>query len=206
MPHINHIHPTAIIDPKAIIGNNNYIGPYCYIGPTVELGDGNRLEMSVSLGMSAQHRTHKTIGPVKIGNKNVFREFVTVHCPIEKETTVGNNGYFMACSHIAHDCFIEDDVTMANAALLGGHTIVMCGANLGLGVTAHQRSVIGSYTMIGQGAVLTRSTQVLPGCVYVGNPAKLLKENKVGITRAKISRDHLDMEVRRWEKLRAKNL
>jgi acyl-[acyl carrier protein]--UDP-N-acetylglucosamine O-acyltransferase len=48
---------------------------------------------------------------------------------------------------------------------------------MGLGSICHQFSKIGSYAMIGMGAIITK--KVKPQCfgVYVGNPAKYIKEN-----------------------------
>ena len=197
----NIIHPTAIIDSTVKIGGNNTIGPYCVIGPNVEIGDCNHIVSHVSIGAPAQHReTFRDTSTVVIGCDNVIREFVTIHASTTGHTRVGSGCYLMACSHVSHDTVLEDGVTLANNVLLGGKSYVMKGANLGLGAVVHQRSCIGSWSMLGMGCVITKSMGVLPGYIYVGNPSRQLKKNTVGLERAGVvdTRD----EVQRWTQLR----
>lgn len=198
---MNDIHPTAIIDPAAQIGFDNKIGPYCVIGPNVSIGHGNTFTSHVSIGQTAQHRTHGHLGAVRIGNNNTFREFVTVNAGTVRETEVGNNCYIMACAHIPHDAIIEDDVTMANCALLAGHTHVMRGATLSLGCIVHQYQVIGSYSILGMAAVVTKDCKILPGGKYVGSPARFMGKNTVGMQRAGIDEESLDAEKKRFYSL-----
>src|SRR5262249_6340087 len=49
---------------------------------------------------------------LEIGDENTFREFVTAHrsTTSEGKTRVGNNGNFLAYSHIGHDCTVGDHV------------------------------------------------------------------------------------------------
>src|SRR5438046_2457943 len=96
------IHPTAVIDPKANIGAGVVIGPYCIVGPTVTIGAdtvlennttiqgrttigrGNRLGPFAVLGLTAQHLHDSGQGcRLEIGDRNVIREFVTIHLGTE---------------------------------------------------------------------------------------------------------------------------
>lgn len=181
---MNEIHPTAIIDPQTIMGSGNKIGPYCVIAAGVNLGSNNVLTSHVSIGQPAQHRSAKLQNLVTIGNGNTFREFSTVHAGTVRRTVVGDNCYIMSCAHVAHDCVLESDVTLANCALLAGHCYIMKGATLSLGCQVHQYQVIGSYTMIGMGAVVTKSVLAVPGYKYAGNPAEGIGVNTVAIERA----------------------
>ena len=77
------------------------------------------------LGGPPQNTKHKG-GPTTlvIGRNCTIREGVTMNRGTDSsrgETTVGDNGNFLAYSHIAHDCIVGDNVTMANVATLGGH-------------------------------------------------------------------------------------
>ncbi len=198
---MNDIHPTAIIDPAAQIGFDNKIGPYCVIGPNVSIGHGNTFTSHVSIGQTAQHRTHGHLGAVRIGNNNTFREFVTVNAGTVRETEVGNNCYIMACAHIPHDAIIEDGVTMANCALLAGHTHVMRGATLSLGCIVHQYQVIGSYSILGMGTIVAKYSEIVPGRKFAGSPAKDIGENSVGLQRAEIDPLALAIEVNRYYSL-----
>ena len=168
---MNDIHPTAIV--KGEIGEGNTIGPFCYISENVKLGNNNKLISHVCLGTPGQWRGHDCNGPVIVGNDNEFHEFCQVQGSSKgNKTLVGDRGYFMGCAHIAHDCVIEDDVTMCNNATLGGHVRVMKGATLGFGATVHQKQIIGSYSMLGMGSIVPKGAEIRPGEKYAGNPVE----------------------------------
>jgi len=191
---MNYIHPTSILGDNVIIGNNNYIGPFCYITGNTIIGDNNRFEAYCSVGTPAEHRDYfwsneqKTI----IGNNNVFREFITINAGTKNSTIVGNNVVMLRNSHIGHDSTIEDSVNLSCNVLIGGHSYIMQGANFGLGGICHQFSKIGAYSMIGMGCVVTKKSLIEPGKIYVGSPAKLLKENTIGLERNNINSDKLE--------------
>jgi UDP-N-acetylglucosamine acyltransferase len=119
------VHQTAIIDPSAQIGQNVRIGPYAVIGPGAVIGDDCEIrshavieytELGAScvvypgacLGLEPQHLRYngeKTV--LKVGARCTFREGVTAHRGTALDhsvTTIGDDCYFMALSHIAHDC------------------------------------------------------------------------------------------------------
>lgn len=187
----NYIHKTAIVDWKnLIIGNNNFIGPYVVIG-------GN-----------AQHPRKKSNGKIYIGNNNVFNEYVNIHRPTikKKKTVVGNNNYIMNSSTIDHDCCIEDNVVMSSNVILGGGVHVMKNAQLGIKTIIHQNQVIGSFSMIGMGSIITKKKIILPGYIFYGKPVKKVKLNKIGLKRFKILDKDLKKETIRFKKLfREKN-
>lgn len=198
---MRNIHSTAVIHPFAKIGKDVSIGPYSVIGANVVVMDGVTIHSHVSIGAPAQHRTHsgEQFG-IFIDHGTVIREYVSVHLGTKNPTTIGKNCYIMACAHVAHDCVIENDVTMANNCLLGGHCVVMRGANLGLGVIAHQYAVIGSYSMLGMGTIVTKASKIEPGNIYIGNPARFLKKNEVGLERNGITEKQLEIEKEIWKK------
>ena len=178
----NYIHPTAIVNwDKVKMGTGNVVYPYACIG------------------LDAQHLRDESEGIIEIGNNNVFREYVTVHMPTKsKLTKIGNDGFFMVLSHIAHDCIVEDNVRMSNNSILSGHVHVMTGAVLGLSCCVHQFQVIGSYTMLGMGTIVGAKNQILPGKIYVGSSAKGLRENTVGLERNNITPEDLEKETERY--------
>ncbi|WP_168189267.1 hypothetical protein [Candidatus Pelagibacter sp. FZCC0015] len=187
----NLIHKTAIINWKSVsIGKNNVIGPY------------------VVIGTNAQHVSEKSFGKIKIGNNNIFREFTTVHLPtkLKKITYIANNCHFMTLSHIAHDCYIESNVVFSNNVTLGGNTHVMKSSQLGFNTIVHQNQVIGSYSMIGMGTIVTKKFKVIPGFTYAGNPVKRIKKNHVGLKRKKITSNNLKKETIRFNKIIKKHI
>ncbi|MGZ3795653.1 MAG: UDP-N-acetylglucosamine acyltransferase [Pseudobdellovibrionaceae bacterium] len=183
----NAIHSTAIIDAKARIGRDNFIGPFCYIGPHVTIGDGNRFEAYVSVGTAAEHREyfHKEAGPVEIGNKNVFREFVTINGATQGLTRIGDFVVMLRGSHIGHDTLVGHKANLSCNVLIGGHSIVGEGANLGLGAVVHQSRVIGAYAMVGMNSTVTR--HIPPFVVAFGSPCEGQKVNRIGLQRSGIS-------------------
>ena len=173
------IDPSAKVHPDAQIGQNCKIGPYCVIGPNVMIGDNNEFIASCYIGTPGQYRDRESKGGVVIGEGNRFHEGVTVHAAMGRwqNTRVGNDGYFMTNAHIAHDCTIEDGVTMCNNATLGGETHIMKGATLGFGAIVHQGQTIGAYSMLGMGAVVPKGVDIEPGEKYAGNPVKHIGRN-----------------------------
>ena len=54
----------------------------------------------------------------------------------------------MACTHIAHDCIVGNNVIMANIATLGGHVEIGDWCNKGRGAKINQFVKIGMQTLI----------------------------------------------------------
>ena len=157
------VHPTAIVEKGAKLGNEVYIGPYCIVGPDVEIGDGTRLEAHISISGHTKIGKNNKISPfasigqppqdlkykgeptkVVIGDNNIIREYVTINCGTVNGngvTTVGDNNMFMAYSHVAHDCVVQNNVVMANNVALAGHVVIEDYAVLGgfTGVTQFNR-------------------------------------------------------------------
>jgi len=139
------IHPTAIIDSKAELDEDVRIGPYCIIGPNTKIGKKTKIsalaviekwteigeECTISQGviigtLPQDTGFEKKKSFVKIGDRNIIREYTTIHRGSKEGSTtyIGNDNFFMAYSHIAHNCLIEDGVVIANVGTLAGYVIV----------------------------------------------------------------------------------
>ncbi len=196
-------HPTAIIDPKAKLDSGVSIGPYCVIGPQVKISSGTILESHVILkgntkiGKNNHLFQFSTVGdgspdkkykgePTRlvIGDENQIREGVTIHRGTIQEkgvTKIGNRNLFLAYSHVAHDCEIEDDVVLTNQAALAGAVKVGTGAILAGYAIVHQFCTVGSYSFCAMGSAVNKD---IPAFVRVrGNPAKPYGINTVGMKR-----------------------
>ena len=175
---MNIIHPTSIIDDCVEMGDNNYIGPYCYFTGGTEIGSNNRFEAFCSIGTRPEHEKfwHKD-GELIIGDNNIFRDYITINAGTKTLTFVGSDGIMLRGSHIAHDCVVEDGVTLSVLAVILGHVHVMKGSNCGSGCLIHQHQVVGSWSMIGMGCVVPKKIRLEPGQTWVGNPARRLKTN-----------------------------
>ncbi len=183
----NFVHHTAVINWKDLkIGKGNIIGPY------------------VVIGNKAQWKKKRKSGKIVIGNKNIINEFTNIHLPttLKKLTYIGNNNYIMNSSTIDHDCYIEDHVTISSNVVLGGNVHLMKHSNLGIRTIVHQNQVIGSYTMIGMGSIITRKKIIKPGYVFYGKPIKLIKKNNISLNKNKITGKSLTTEFLRYKKLK----
>lgn len=154
----------------------------------------SRISHLASIGTPGEDRRKAENPPnhgVTIGARCTVREFVTINGGFEAPTRIGDDCYIMAHSHVGHDCVLHNGVTLASRATLGGHTIVHEGANIGLGAITHQRVTIGAWAMVGAGAVVVRD--VPPFAVVVGNPARVIKVNRVGMERAGFTQEQVDL-------------
>jgi UDP-N-acetylglucosamine acyltransferase len=209
-PTLPHAHPTAQISaesqfpadvkigPFAVIEGPVTAGPGCVIGPhthligPLTLGANNHVGTGAVIGTAPQHLGYKgEPSAVQIGDGNVFREHVTVHRampvgtgPGTGVTRIGHRGYFMAASHIAHDCVVGDDVIFANAALIGGHVTVGDRAFLGGNAAVHQFCRVGRLAFIGGGSA---SSKDVPPFWVIQNINDVRGLNLVGMKRANMS-------------------
>jgi UDP-N-acetylglucosamine acyltransferase len=200
---MSSIHPTAVIHPEAKIADEVRIGPYSVIGPGVCIGSGTEVASHVVIegptvvGKNCRFFPFSSIGQIPqdlkfhgerseliIGDNNTFREFVTFHRGTEgggKKTVVGNNSFFMAYTHVAHDCIIGSHVIMGNAATLAGHVTVEDHSSVGAFSGIHQFCRVGRYGFVGGYSVITKD--VLPYSKTVGNRARCYGLNPIGLRR-----------------------
>lgn len=181
---MNEIHPSAQIAPSVELGEGNYIGQFAVLTGDTKIGNNNWFGPHVVIGTPAEHKSRNPrdlSGRVEIGSQNVIREHSTIQAGMEKLTLVADGVWVQDMTHIGHDCTIQDEVTLACGVILGGHTVVMAHANLGLSSVVHQRTVIGQGAMVGMGAVVHR--HVPPFATVIGNPARVTSVNEVGLAR-----------------------
>ncbi len=205
------IHPTAIVEEGADIHESAEIGPYCIVGPHVKIGAGTKvgphsvLDGRTQIGENNEIFHHTSIGAIPqhakyrgepteltIGSGNIIREFVTIHLGTVEDrgiTKVGDRNLLMACAHVAHDCTLENEVILANSAMLGGHVYVESNAILGGMLGVHQFVRIGRRAMIG--GMSGVRLDIPPFTRASDNPAKLYGLNTIGLERAGFSADEI---------------
>jgi UDP-N-acetylglucosamine acyltransferase len=197
------IHPTAIIDPKAEIDANVEIGPFCIIKAGVRIRKGAKLLSNVtvegttvigencviypfsSIGFPPQDVKYKGEDTrLVIGSGNIIREYASIHRASvggDGATTIGDNSFFMAYVHVAHDCVIGSNVIMTNAATLAGHVVIEDFAYIGGLVAVHQFTRIGRYAMVGGFSGIGQD--IPPYMIASGARAKLFGPNTIGLQR-----------------------
>ena len=107
----------------------------------------------------------------------------------------------MNSTTIDHDCFLEDDIVLSSNVILGGNIHIMKKANLGIKTIVHQNQVIGSFSMIGMGSIITKNKRILPGYMYYGKPVKKIRKNILGLKKNKINDKNLKSEHARFKKI-----
>ena len=154
---------------NTIIGKNNKIYPFASIGNDPQ-----------DLKFNNENTT------CTIGDNNTIREYSSIHRGTKdgiSDTIIGNNNLLMAYTHIAHDCVLEDNCILSNAASLAGHVRLESNVSLGGFTLVHQFCHIGKFAFSGLGTVV--SQDVTPYTLIAGNHAKAYKINSEGLRRKK---------------------
>jgi len=206
------VHPTAVVEDGAVLGDGVEIGPFCHVGSRVVLGDGARLRSHVSvtgitqvgarcdlypgvvLGGDGQIRNNDFAdGRLEIGADCVLREMVSMNVGSRKGggiTSVGSHGYFMANSHIGHDCHVGASVTFANSVALGGHV------EIGDGVIFGGLAAVQQFCRVGKGAMVGGLTgvnrDIIPYAMAFGDHVELAGLNLIGLKRRGLSRETIN--------------
>ena len=202
------IHPTAIVDDGAELDSGVEIGPYSIIKKNVKIGANTvvrervTIEGWTTIGEGCNIFPGAVIGSLtqdkkfqggksflRIGNNNNIREFVTINPGTDEgtETVIGNNNLLMAYSHVAHDCILHNNITIANVGTLAGHVEVEDRAIIGGLSAVHQFVKIGSLAIIGGCSKVTHD--IPPFMMVDGHPAAAHGINVVGLQRAEVSQE-----------------
>jgi len=204
------IHPTAVIHPSVEldptvqvgayvvigahvkVGGHTNIGPHAIIEGPCEIGQRNRIFPGAAIGLEPQDLKYKGANSrVKIGDNNIIREYVTINRATgENEVTfIGDGNLLMAYVHVAHNCVIENRVTIANGVAIAGHVHIEAKAVIGGVLGIHQFVRIGRLAMLGGMSRIDRD--VPPYMLVEGNPARVRSLNLVGLQRAGLTAEEL---------------
>lgn len=183
------IGPFAIIEDDVDIGPGVKIWPHAYICSGSSIGEGTQIHMGAVVGNIPQDlafKGGKTF--VKVGKRNVIREYVTIHRGTTdgSSTIIGDDCYFMAVSHVGHNCDIGNNVIVANGALLAGYVEVGDRAFISGNVVIHQFCRIGELAMIGGFSGINKD---VPPYMLVRGPSVVRSLNLVGLRRTKLPRE-----------------
>lgn len=214
------IHATAVVDPRAELDASVSVGPYAVIGPHVRVGAGttigphcvieghtrigsdNRIFQFASIGAAPQDKKYAGEPTrLEIGHGNTIREFVTINTGTVQDegvTRLGDDNWIMAYVHIAHDCQVGNQTTLANNTTLAGHVDVGDWATVGGLTGVLQRMRIGAHTMIGFASHVGKD--VPPFMVVDGNPLAVRGVNLVGLRRRAFSDERI-AAIREMHKL-----
>jgi UDP-N-acetylglucosamine acyltransferase len=178
------IHPSSVIGAEVELGPRVEVGPFCVLDGKIRIGAGTRLISHVSafgdtaigeanvlhpnvvIGGEPQDLAY-TGGPraVRIGDRNVFREGVTVNRGSERGevTIIGHGNLLMSNAHVGHDCRVGNSAIVANGAMLGGWVELGDSAFVSGNCVVHQYVRIGRLAMLRGGSRTSRD--VPPFCI-----------------------------------------
>lgn len=203
------IHPTAVVSPEVVLGENVEIGalaildgnitlgddcivrPAAHLFGTITMGKGNQVFTGAVLGEKPQHlRYNNEPTRLDIGDGNIFREHVTIHrgTTAAMTTRIGSNNFFMANSHIAHDCIVGNRCILANGALVAGHCVLEDNVYMSGNSAVHQFIRLGRLSML-SGCTIT--TKDVPPFVIQQGINTVVGINIVGMKRAGMSAEQI---------------
>jgi UDP-N-acetylglucosamine acyltransferase len=216
------IHPQAILAASAKIGEGVQIGAYAVVGEEVELGEGCVLHTHAvvqgpsKFGKDNVFHAFSVIGgdpqdytyggertELVAGDANIFREYVTVSRGTQKgggKTSLGSGNFFLAYSHVGHDCVIGSNTLFVNGATLAGHVTVEDFATIGAFCPVHQFCRIGRYAYIGASTVITQDVPPFSKIV-TERETKSFGINTIGLERKGFSAERLQALKRAYRLL-----
>ena len=201
---MNYIHSEAKLHSSV------QVGPFTCIHGDVEIGEGTIIDNNVTIydGVRIGKNCHIYAGAVIggdpqdlkfkgektyaiIGDNTTIREFVTIHrgTASKGKTVVGNNCLIMAYCHVAHDCYLNNNIIMSNATQLAGEVVVDDWAIIGGGSLVHQFSHIGAHVMIQGGSKINKD--VPPYIIAAREPISYCGINSVGLNRRGFTQEQI---------------
>jgi len=170
------VHPHAVVQGPSRFGDANVFHPFCVVGgdPQDYTFAGERTELIV-------------------GDKNIFREYVTVSRGTNKgggATRLGNENFLLAYTHIGHDCQIGSNNLFVNAATLAGHVTVGDFASIGALSPVHQFCRVGRYAYVGASTVVVQDVPPFSRIV-TERETKSFGPNTIGLERKGFSAERI---------------
>ena len=146
---MSRIDPRAVVSPKADLADDVEVGAFAVIGPDVTIGPGcriaahaivngptvlgaeNQVFQFASLGDAPQDKKYKGEPTrLEVGDRNVFREYVTVNRGTvtgRAVTRLGSDNMLLAYSHVGHDCILGSHIVMSNLVTMPSYNEAMTG-------------------------------------------------------------------------------
>ena len=202
----NIIHPTVIIHGNVSMGEGNEIGPYTVLYGPLTLGNDNWIGPHVTIGTPGQDtrnpRYDSSNCRIEIGSENIIREYTAIQKPCYRDVTkIGDRVFLMQSVHVPHDAILDDDVVVTPMVVMGGIVHILKGANLAVGCSVHQYSIIGHYSIVGMGAALTKN--IRPFSRYI--PGRNISVNEYAIKKAGFVEHKSEIEAYVMEGIIPKN-
>lgn len=151
---LTSIHPTAVIDQDVTIGEGTRIWHFCHVLPQAKIGKGCNIGQNVMIDRG-----------VIVGDRVKIQNNVSVYAGVTLEDEVFCGPSCVFTNVLTPRAFIERKTEFLN-------TVVRRGATIGANSTIVCGASIGSYALIGAGAVVRGD--VKDYALMLGVPAKRL--------------------------------
>jgi UDP-N-acetylglucosamine acyltransferase len=206
------IHAQAMVSPQAILGAEVEVGAFAVVGAGVVLGEGCIVHSHAVIQGPAKFGVKNVFHPfcviggdpqdytfrgehveLVVGDKNIFREHVTISRGTKKggETTrVGHGNFFLAYSHVGHDCQVGSHTLFVNGATLAGHVTVQDYVTLGALSPVHQFCRLGRYAYIGACTVITQDVPPF-SLIVTERQTRCFGANTIGLERKGFSAERI---------------
>jgi carbonic anhydrase/acetyltransferase-like protein (isoleucine patch superfamily) len=126
-----------------------------YVAPTAVLIGNVVVEAAASVWFGAVLRGDNS--EIRVGAGSCVQDNAVIHCADDLPTTIGAG------------------VTIGHMAMLEG-CVIEDGALVGMGAIVLQRARVGARALVAAGAVVGEGTEVPPGMLAAGTPARVKKE------------------------------
>jgi UDP-N-acetylglucosamine acyltransferase len=206
------IHAQAKVSPEAKLGEGVQIGAFAVVGAGVQLGEGCVLHEHAVVRGPAKFGARNVFHPftviggdpqdytyrgehveLVVGDGNIFREYVTISRGTTKgggTTRIGDGNFFLAYSHVGHDCQVGNNTLFVNGATLAGHVTVQDFVTIGAFSPVHQFCRLGRYAYIGACTVITQDVPPF-ALVVTERETKCFGPNTIGLERKGFSTERI---------------
>ncbi|MFY0640143.1 MAG: hypothetical protein JXR16_03785 [Bermanella sp.] len=183
------IHPTAVIgqnvviEDGCIIGENVIVEHNVVIHAGTRIGSGSRVRSCSSVGgdgfgferlQCGTPVRFPHLGGVVVGSNVEIGSCTAIAKGTLGDTIIENNVKIDNLVHIAHNCLIKNGAFVIACAEISGGVTIGENAWVAPNSCTHQKITIGDRSVIGLGAVVTKS--VPESTVFAGNPAKKIRD------------------------------
>jgi carbonic anhydrase/acetyltransferase-like protein (isoleucine patch superfamily) len=140
----------------------------CFIAPNATIVGDVVMGKECSIWFNAVVRGD--VNSIRMGDRVNIQDGACIHCTYQKTKTIIGNNVSIGHHAIVHGCTVEDNVL------------------IGMGAIVMDRVRIGSNSIIAAGAVVLEDTEIPPGTIFAGIPAKKVKDISQELLKGEVER------------------
>lgn len=140
----------------------------CFVAPNATVVGDVKMGKECSIWFNAVVRGD--VNSIQMGNRVNVQDGACIHCTYKKTKTIIGNNVSIGHNAIVHGCKVEDNVL------------------IGMGAIVMDDATIGQNSIIAAGAVVLEGTEVPPGTIFAGVPAKKIKDISPELLQGEVER------------------